>query len=191
MTRHGQAPELTRLVQDAKAGKTEAIEQLIDLYGRRLYGLLYRLSSSTADAEELLQETFVKMLRGLQAYREDGRFEAWLFSIAANTARDALQRQQRAPATVSFDAEHNSRSAVASDEAAPEKMAARAEAADLLQQALQELSAAEREVVSLRFFSSLAFKDIAEILGVPLGTALARAHRGLRHLRDKLERYDL
>lgn len=191
LKRLSQASDLTRLVQSAKAGEPEALERLVDLYARRLYGLLYRLTGSRTDAEDLLQETFIRMLRGLQAYRENGRFEAWLFSIAANLARDFLRRQNRtAPAGNSLS-RNEQQPVLPSNEPTPEEKFAEAERVDLLQRAMNELSSSEREIVSLRFFSGLGFKDIAEILGVPLGTALARAHRAVKHLREKLQSHDI
>jgi len=159
----------------------------VDLYARRVFGLLYRLTGSRTEAEDLLQETFIRMLRGLQTYRENGRFEAWLFSIAANLARDYLRRQSRI-GTMITGQDDEPPPVLASGEPTPEEKLAQAEQVDLLQQAMSELSPAEQEVVSLRFFSGLGFKDIAEILDVPLGTALARAHRAVKHLREKLER---
>jgi len=178
--------DLTRLVNLAKAGQRQAVEQVVDLYAPRLFGLLYRMTGSRPDAEDLLQETFVKMLRGLGNYREDGRFEPWLFSIAANLARDWLRRQGRSPVTASTGRDEDAAPSLTFAGPGPEQTLARAEQLDLLQQAVNELSPAEREIVSLRFFAQMSFKEIAEALQVPLGTALARAHRALGHLREPL-----
>ncbi len=188
MERTGQTTDLTGLVRLAKSGQAEAVEQLVDLYAPRLYGLLYRMTGSAPDAEDLLQETYIKMLRGLGNYEENGRFEPWLFSISANLARDWLRRQGRAVVTAAAMTEEEIEPAVPSEEPDAEHRLVLAEQADQLQRALAQLSAAEREVVTLRFFSDLSFKEIAAALKVPLGTALARAHRGLKHLREKLPR---
>lgn len=188
MERTGQTTDLTGLVHLAKSGQQAAVEQLVDLYAPRLYGLLYRMSGSAADAEDLLQETYIKMLRGLGGYQENGRFEPWLFSIAANLARDWLRKQGRAPATAATGSNEEAEPTVPSEESEVEHRLVLAEQADQLQRAMAQLSATEREVVTLRFFSDLSFKEIAAILNVPLGTALARAHRALKHLRDRLPR---
>jgi RNA polymerase sigma-70 factor (ECF subfamily) len=184
--RTGPTTDLARLVSLAKSGRTDTVEQLVDLYAPRLYGLLYRMTGSVPDAEDLLQETYIKMLRGLAAYEEAGRFEAWLFSIAANLARDWLRRQGRSAAATAADDTVESAGGSAEPEA--ERRLIQMEQADQLQRALADLSPPEREVVTLRFFSDLSFKEIAQVLKVPLGTALARAHRGLKHLRDRLPR---
>lgn len=185
MEREAQTTELTALVSLAKAGHSPAVEQLVETYAPRLYGLLYRMTGSTADAEDLLQETFVKMLRGLVIYQEDGRFEPWLFSIAANLARDWLRRKNRPAAAATADAAELANATA--DDPGPEMPLIRAEECDRLQRALRELSPNEREMVVLRFFSDLPFKEIAAALKIPLGTALARAHRALKHLRQRLQ----
>jgi len=188
--RIGPTTDLAQLVGLAKAGRTEAVEQLVDQYAARLYGLLYRMTGSAADAEDLLQDTYIKMLRGLAAYNEAGRFESWLFSIAANQARDWFRRHNRAPvATVAATqaaTQEDLEAAAGSTEAEGEHRLIQMEQEDQLQRALAELSPAERQVVTLRFFSDLSFKEIAQVLQVPLGTALARAHRAIKHLRAKL-----
>jgi RNA polymerase sigma-70 factor (ECF subfamily) len=186
--RTGQTTDLTGLVRLAKSGQVAAVEQLVDGYAPRLYGLLYRMTGSATDAEDLLQETYIKMLRGLGNYEENGRFEPWLFSIAANLARDWLRRQGRSLATKAASTEEEVELAIPLEETEVEHRLVLAEQTDQLQRALAQLSAAEREVVTLRFFSDLSFKEIATVLKVPLGTALARAHRALKHLREKLPR---
>jgi RNA polymerase sigma-70 factor (ECF subfamily) len=126
------------------------------------------------------------MLRALDGYQENGRFEPWLFSIAANLARDWRRRQGRSMVVPAGGSQEEAQAAAVSGEPDVDCGLIQAEQADQLQQALAGLSEAEREVVTLRFFSDLSFKEIAEVLKVPLGTALARAHRGLKHLRDKM-----
>lgn len=187
MERTGQTVDLTGLVSRAKANQPEAVEQLFDLYAPRLYGLLLRMTGSPADAEDLLQETCIKMLRALNGYQENGRFEPWLFSIAANLARDWLRRQGRLIVAAAGGTDEESEAIAVSQEPDVDQRLVQAEQVDQLQRALMELSAAEREVVTLRFFSDLSFKEIAQALNVPLGTALARAHRALKHLRDRLQ----
>lgn len=178
--------DLTSIVNLAKGGQHDAVEQLVDLYAPRLFGLLYRMTGSRHQAEDLMQETFVKMLRGLERYHEDGRFESWLFSIAANLARDYLRKQGRASTTTLSSQDEQRDQPFTSGDEGPQEAMDMAEQKDRVQQAVGELSTREQEVISLRFFSEMSFKEIAETLGVPLGTALARAHRALAHLRTRL-----
>lgn len=180
------ADELADLIRRAQTRETAAFDALVDRYSTRLYGYLYRLTGSRHDAEDLLQELFVRVVRMIGRYEHDGRFEAWLFRIATNLVRDRVRRVRAAPMTTSGEADNERlREMAAEGESAdPSRQMRTAEDADRLQWALSRLSDAEREVVMLRHFSDLSFKDIAAMMNTPLGTALARAHRGLGRLRE-------
>ena len=179
------ADELADLIRRAQARETAAFDALVECYSTRLYGYLYRLTGSRHDAEDLLQEVFVRVVKMIGRYEHDGRFEAWLFRIATNLVRDRVRRIRAAPPTVSTETGdgHIGEMAAVGDGTDPAGRMQISEAADRLQWALDQLSDAEREVVMLRHFSDLSFADIAELMKTPLGTALARAHRGLGRLR--------
>ncbi len=232
------------LICRAQSGDPTAFDRLVDLFAGRLFGFLFRMTGSRHDAEDLMQEVFLRVVRTIGAYQHDGRFEGWIFRIATNLVRDRIRRAGRGPKEVAIPmtvAEDDGqspamaapdsgarRSRIASDErqnltaravdeerslaaeaadkdrcpssgeeprlgASPNAEAEaadapllRAEEVDAMHAALAELSDAEREVIMLRHFSQLSFRKIAELTGMPLGTALARAHRGLTHLRDLL-----
>jgi RNA polymerase sigma-70 factor (ECF subfamily) len=185
---------LTQLIQGAQRGEPEAFEGLVDLFANRLHGFLIRMTGSRTDAEDLTQEVFVRLVRRIADYQHDGRFEPWLFRIAANLARDRLRRLKRTPKHVAgplgdeeADDFGESRQAMG-DEAVPDASAAMSllEDVDALNAALARLPEAEREVIMLRHFSEMSFREIAELTGTPLGTALARAHRGLAKLREMM-----
>ncbi len=183
--------ELDEIIRRAQNRDPAAFDVLVERYSSRLYGFLLRFIGKSGEAEDLVQEVFVRLVRTIESYQHDGRFEAWLFRIAANLARDRARRLGRSPGLTSLDA---------ADESGPEAVPLRlvdrsgpgarmetAEAVDRLQVALEQLPPAEREVVMLRHYSELSFAEIAEIMGTPLGTALARAHRGLAKLREMME----
>lgn len=192
-----EADRLASLIERAKRRDPPAFDALVDEYGPRLLGYLYRLTGVRDDAEDLLQELFVRLVRTLPQYDHDGRFEAWIFRIATNLARDRVRRSRRTPAVLSLDADRAGRADVGDvptwQELAdlslppPETPLELREDADALQRALARLPALEREVVMLRHFSGMSFAEIAEAMGTPLGTALARAHRGLGKLREMME----
>ncbi len=96
---------LASLIERAKGRDPGAFDALVDAYGSRLYGYLYRLTGVREEAEDLLQELFVRLVRTLPQYEHDGKFEEWVFCIATNLARDRLRRARRAPATFSLDAD--------------------------------------------------------------------------------------
>ena len=97
------AAELSTLVERARQGESAAYDTLVDLYANRLYGYLYRLTGSRTEAEDLFQEVFVRVVRTLPAYRDDGRFEGWLFRIATNLVRDHVRRLMRNPPVLSMN----------------------------------------------------------------------------------------
>jgi RNA polymerase sigma-70 factor (ECF subfamily) len=187
--------ELSDLIRRAQAKDPDAFDELVDRFGPRLFGFLFRLSGSRSEAEDMLQELFLRVVRRIDRYRDVGQFEAWLFRIASNLARDRIRRLQRTPESVPFeDGDQRSESAGVVSRAAggswtndPAESAALREQSDRLNLALERLPEAEREVVMLRHFSHLSFAEIAASMGTPVGTALARAHRGLAKLRAMLQ----
>lgn len=187
---------LAALVGRARRKDPAAFDELIDVFSQRLHGYLYRLTGSRDDADDLLQDLFLRVVRMIDSYEHDGRFEGWLFRIATNLARDRLRRVRRTPQSVPLEVKAADASArpiswsAAGDLSAeaPDAPMMLAEDVDAMQQALAELPAAEREVVMLRHFSDLSFAEIAQAMGTPLGTALARGHRGIAKLRERLEK---
>ena len=188
--------ELTQLIDLAQANDPAAYDRIVDAYAPRLYGYLYRLTGSRDDSDDLLQELFLRLVRMIGSYEHDGRFEGWLFRIATNLARDRIRRRNREGRTASLDDSPEGWEGAgpvawlaAGDLSSPppDSRMALSEDVDALQRALAELPAAEREVIMLRHFSQLSFAEIAEAMGTPLGTALARGHRGLAKLRQLME----
>ncbi|GJQ26014.1 MAG: RNA polymerase sigma factor [Phycisphaerae bacterium] len=186
---------LRQAIELAKRGDAPAMHRLVDLFAGRIFGFFYRSTGSRADAEDLTQEVFVRVVRMLAYYEDDGRFESWLFRIAANLVRDRVRQQRRRPRQLSghgTDSTGCGSESPVLDELAGEEPAADArmalgEEVDALNAALAQLPDGEREVIMLRHFSQMSFKEIAEATGTPLGTALARGHRGLRRLRELME----
>jgi RNA polymerase sigma-70 factor (ECF subfamily) len=182
--------DLDEILRRACRRDPEALSALVDLYSPRVFGLLYRLSGSRDAAEELMQETFLRVVRTIGQYEHSGKFESWLFRIAANLARDRARSGRRRGWTTSLeDGGPQAEEPAASDQAAaeydPQRRLLNKEAGKRLEMCLQRLSEPEREILMLRHFSGLSFPEIARILGVPVGTALARAHRALNRLRTE------
>lgn len=183
------ADGLADLIRRAQSREASAFDALVDRYSVRLYGYLYRLTGSRTDAEDLLQELFIRVVRMIGRYEHDGRFDAWLFRIATNLVRDRARRARTGVPTLTGNTDdgHLQDVAVDPESSDPSRGLQTAEEVDRLQWALGQLPEAEREVVMLRHFSDLSFRDIAEVMGTPLGTALARAHRGLAKLRELMK----
>jgi len=182
---------LADVIRRAQLMEPAALEALVDAYSGRVFGFVYRMIGSRDDAEDLVQEVFLRVTRTIGRYQDDGRFESWLFRIAANLVRDRGRRFGRQPNRVDVqsgeDAGGNGAAGMdgfAGSGAGPGWRMEFGEDVTGLTAALSQLPAAEREVIMMRHYSDMSFKEIAEAMGTPLGTALARAHRGLQHLRE-------
>ena len=179
-----------QLLRRAQRREPDALETLYELYGQRVYGLLYRLTRSRDDAEDLLQGTFLRVVRVLPDYQHTGKFEAWLFRIAANLVRDRARKMARHQQAIERKfpggAEGPTAGGAAGAHPGPDEELERRESEQRLQECLAELGDMEREIILLRHHSELSFREIAEMLDIPLGTALSRVHRALARMRRQL-----
>ncbi len=179
--------QLRAAIASAKAGNAEGYEALISAYGQRLYGYFFRATRRHHDAEDMLGELTLKLVRTLRSYDDRGRFEPWLFRIAANMVRDRIRRSRTNPRPVSLSVESDSGDSLVThlpDQPRPvDAGLLAAEASAELNAALEKLAPTTREMILLRHFGEMSFKEIAEVFQCPLGTALARVHRGLQALR--------
>jgi len=183
---------LRAIIRGARAGEDEAYREILSAYGPRLYGYFYRSTRSSHDAEDLLGEVMVRLVRRLPDYAERGRFEPWLFSIAANLLRDRIRRSSTRPALASLDAESPGGAAlgetVRGDAAPVDAGLVGSENREAVNAALAKLDAQSRGMVLLRHFGQMSFKEIAEVFECPVGTALAKVHRALKAMRATLEK---
>lgn len=196
-----------QLLQAAAQGDAQAWEALVRAYTGRVYGLLVRQCGDRELAEELTQETFVKIVQALRkqgdgGYDEQGKFEPWLFRIAMNALRDEKRRQTRqaktmdmSPGAAASAGDGDAASAYAGVDAAtamrdtrndPQEQASTAERVKLMQVAVAKMSEKERQILHLRHTAGLSFAEIAESLHEPLGTILSCAHRALAKLKKDL-----
>ena len=178
---------LSEVIASAQSGSAEGFEVLLERYGPRLYGFFVRATGNAHEAEDLLSEVTVRLVERLGRYDHRGRFEQWLFRIAANLVRDRFRRAKARPAVGSMDRPDQAGVSLAEKLPGPEHdVAARMELAEQVEQmheAMGKLDEPTRLAMLLRHFGQLSFKQIAEIMACPLGTALARVHRGLESLR--------
>ena len=173
---------LEETLQRAATGDETAWRDLVDTYSPRVFGLIRAQCGNTELAEEITQSTFCTIVERIGRYSELGRFESWLFRIAMNRLRDEMRRRKRQATPVETEALVGLAGAGESQEAPGPG----SDDLTALQGALNRLSEADRRVIHLRHFTGLSFAGIAEILGEPLGTVLARQHRALKKLRQHL-----
>lgn len=182
--------QLRKIVAAAKRGDAEAYRALLDAYGQRLFGYFLRATRSYHEAEDLLSELMLRLVRRLKDYDERGRFDQWLFRIAANMVRDRIRRIRAAPRAISISGRDENDGSLLDrlGERRPpiEARMLADEAHDELQEALNKLDDTTRQMILLRHLGQVSFKELAELFQCPLGTALARVHRGLRALRRRM-----
>lgn len=169
------------LVEDYLDGDVAAFRAVIERYHDPLMRFLTRLMGGRAAAEDAFQETFLQVHNSLESFDPARRLKPWLFTIAANKARDALRKRQRRP-TVSLSAPIDSaegRSFVdlmEIDVAGVSEGLEQAELSAMVQSAIDVLSPRLREILLLAYFQKMTYAQIAEVSGVPLGTVKSRLH---------------
>jgi len=146
------------------------------MYASRCYGYFYRLTGNNDVSDELLSELFVKLVEKIASYK-GGSFDGWLFKIASNIFHDYLRSKQRRKKLLDVQKEQ-----IESQFTEPKQ--SDNEQIDKLQIQLARLDADTRELIMLRFYSQLSFKEIALMRSEPIGTTLAKLHRGLKKLRE-------
>lgn len=182
-------PDDAELIREYKNGNEEAFAALVRKYQRPLFTFLVRLVGNQQYAEDLFQDTFVRVLRALPNYQEDGRFSGWLFGIANNLAVDLL-RHRRVHHSYFQDDEAAVTMAIDYHRATDAEVES-AELAKLLEVALQQLPEKQRRVFLLRQHAEMSFKEIAEKLGEPLNTVLSHMHYAVTKLRQQLRCVDV
>jgi RNA polymerase sigma factor (sigma-70 family) len=183
---------LNELICRAKGGQAAAMETLFECFQSRLYGYFLAATRSIHDAEDLLGEMAVRLVKQLAGYDHLGRFEHWLFRIAANLVRDRRRHLGRWQDLVRPMGEDEDGRAFDQRHADPksdpvDQRLLTEENAQQLALAMGQLDATTRQMLELRYFDAMSFRQIAEQFACPVGTALAKVHRGLKTLRQLLD----
>nr|WP_245782710.1 RNA polymerase sigma factor SigE [Actinokineospora terrae] len=158
-------------------------DEVVREHGDRVYRLAYRLSGNAHDAEDLTQETFIRVFRSLASYKP-GTFEGWLHRITTNLFLDMVRRRSR----LRMEGLPEDTDRIEGDEPSPEEVYDETHLDPDLQAALDELPPEFRAAVVLCDVEGLSYEEIGATLGVKLGTVRSRIHRGRQALRVALER---
>lgn len=178
------------LVERVQAGERQAFDLLVSKYQRRLMRLVSRIVHDSAEAEDVVQESFIKAFRALRFFRGDSAFYTWLYRIGINTAKNYLVTQRRrAPTSTDTDAE----GAEAYDEGealrdinTPESMLASKQIVETVNAAMEALPADLRTAIILREIEGLSYEEISDIMTCPIGTVRSRIFRAREVIADKL-----
>ena len=178
----GQVDAAVSAPEDPATWVAPSWDEIVRTHADRVYRLAYRLSGNRADAEDLTQETFVRVFRSLAEYTP-GTFEGWLHRITTNLFLDMVRRRQK----IRFDALADDASErLASEEPGPERAYEQNNLDPEVQRALDTLPADFRAAVVLCDLEGLTYEEIALTLGVKVGTVRSRIHRGRVLLREAL-----
>ncbi len=178
-----------QLIRRAQQGDNGAFEELLLLHQKKVYNLCLRMSANPDDALDLSQEAFLRAWRSLGQYQFEASFSTWLFRLTSNICFDFLRRKKRrqeTSLTESYDdSDEGTELSVPDAQPGPEQQAMTNETKIELARAMEQLSPKHREILQLRVIEDLQYEQIADILGVRVGTVksrLARARLSFRKI---------
>jgi RNA polymerase sigma-70 factor (ECF subfamily) len=163
----GRAEDAARVAR-AREGNLDAFDELVREHGPAVYRVAYRLLGDRADAEDAAQDAFLQAWRSLRNFRADSAFSTWMYRIATNRCLDELRRRRE---TEPLDEEGPSQ------HPGPEQVVVARSEFEILRQAIDTLSVAQRAALILREFEGLSYEEIAQILDISVSAVKSRIHR--------------
>lgn len=174
------------IIARAQAGEEEAFRMLVERHGRSVFRLAYRLTGRPDDAEDVVQETFLKVFRSIDTFEERARFDTWLYRVTSNSAMDLIRRRQR----------HDSRAAPLDQAGAglpleaaipgPDHLAGSRQLGGRIAAAMEQLTPGERAAFCLRHVDGLSIAEIGETLGLRASAVKNAIFRAVQKMRQQL-----
>lgn len=177
------------LIEKARSGNMSAFEELISLYEKKIYNYCYRMTDSREDAEDLTQEVFIKVYRGLKSFKGNSSFSTWIYRIAYNTCVDKYRKNKRIN-VVSLNSGNDEDAGeieLVSGDPLPEDEVIQKERYKRLQVHIAALKPEYKTVIILRDIQNYSYEEIAQILQLPLGTVKSHISRARAALCDALK----
>jgi RNA polymerase sigma-70 factor (ECF subfamily) len=181
------AAQEAALIQRAQRGDREAFNAIMDLYRERVVRMAFHMVGNPEDAQDLCQETFVKVYRSLGSFDRKRAFSPWLYRIAHNVVLDFLRRKKVRPALMEPDPDHPLEEDPDPQAETPQEALLSKEMRREVMQAIQSLPENYRSVVVFRFLDELSYAEIADALDLTESNVMMRMSRARRMLRDKLK----
>jgi RNA polymerase sigma-70 factor, ECF subfamily len=183
-----------QVVVFAQEGREDAYRELIKRYERPVFSLIFRMVRDKETAEDLAQETFIKVLNNIDRYRPEFKFSSWLFKIANNITIDHLRRRQvdtisieGSPDAVTAERARATAVTITSGGESPLEELESRELGGQIEAAIAKLRPEYRACIILRHVEDYSYDEIAEIVKLPLGTVKTYIHRARQELREYLE----
>src|SRR5215475_13966691 len=183
--REGDAADAPQFLERLRAGDARAFEELVAAHQHRVFGVALRMLGNAAEAEEVAQDAFLRAHRNLSEFRGDAKLSTWLYAIASRLCLNRLAAAERRMIRQSDETLVR----LPHRDAGPDAALERSELETALHRAIAELPDERRIVVVLRDLEGLSYEEIAEALGLELGTVRSRLHRARLDLKDKMERF--
>lgn len=178
--------ELMRQVSD---GGIDAFDIIVARYRDRLLNFVFRFLGDRETAEDIVQETFLRVYKNRKEYKVLASFSTWIFTIAGNLAKSELGRRKRWRFTsIDWDDQNERRVELPDESWQPDELAETSIANDLIQRAIDSLPVKYRQVVILRDVEGMSYQEISKIVKVPVGTVKSRVNRGRLKLQARLKR---
>jgi RNA polymerase sigma-70 factor (ECF subfamily) len=174
-----------------QSGDTDSFGLLVARWERPLFNFVYRMISRTEDARDICQETFLRVLRHRQRFKPGSRFSTWMYQIALNLCRDQARKKRRWSLVMVDSGQGGEESPSprfegVSREGDPVEIAETRERRDAVVRALHEIPPEQREVLILKEYEGMKFREIADVLGCPESTVKSRMYYGLNGLKSAL-----
>ncbi len=178
------------IINRCKQGDLSAFDDLVRAYEKQVYNFAYRLAGNYDDANDIANEAFIKVFNAIDTFRGDANFSTWLFRIITNLYLDERKRSKahmNIPLDEYIDLDESTVTRQIEDSSpSPQEMLESRERAEVLQSVIQQLPDYQRAMVLLFHTQGKSYEEIAEIMGLPIGTVKSRLNRARLALRDKL-----
>lgn len=181
-----------RLLKMSKDGDRQAFAELVELYKDKINSLAYRMLGNLQDAEDIAQETFMRVYANLHRYDEQYKISTWIYRIANNLCIDKIRKRKVRSNQFSLDAEITGTDGldlydtIHDTSPLPDQQVIQYELQDKVKEAMLSLAPKYRTIMILKYLEDLSLLEISEIVGLPVATVKTRVHRGREALRKKL-----
>ena len=187
-TVHDSRPTDEDLIERFQKGDLYAYDLIVKRYKDQLLNFVYRFVGNQEEAEDIVQETFLRVYRKRHAYKRVAKFSTWIYTIAGNLSRTELRRRKRRKLFSITDLGYEDRDYEISDEDFnPETQVDGVIKEEIIQKEIDQLSPKFRQVIILRDVQELSYEEISKIIRVPIGTVKSRVNRGRLKLQGKLQ----